>query len=534
MRQGLVRTLAAGRNVACIAALAVGVLAGGSATTGCAVSESDVHRWETTEGGPEKLYAIVIHDKYSWPLREEAALSLIRMRPRNGKRIGLEFAAVGYDTSAGKVPGALSVLGEEARRKIVNGIAPKLIEVMQQPPPPRAAEGAVVQADPSIPYKDAAFAMLSHEPPLASDEKTKADLTAALAQWVQTDFEARIDNTTQQFGVEQIMRFVGAPAVKSLPGIITESSTKVDRACSLMADIGDDDTKKRASDALVTLGKKIDSPEWTEKQKALVLEANQKAKVNASAQQVADQLKQYQEQELEKVFTNMKRIGGRPAVDYCLAYAHDKSKSEKMRTDALAALENRVDKNVAGDVNAIFDIVKDDTNSDKVRGVAMARLGELPKEMILPKLYSLFDKKWQVRLDAARMILKTITTKELPDFMHRLPATDKSKLALSEPITYGNVIMAMDPAGGPKPRAVLTGFLEAKELGAKLTAAGSYYGGKKGDAAALSALENDKTPVPKCAPEDQCGWNCDVNKETKAVTNVGEFVKWCIEPSLTP
>jgi hypothetical protein len=534
MRQGLVGTLAAGRGLFSVAAIslgALGVLAGG---TGCAVSETDVHRWETTEGGPEKLYAIVIHDKYSWPLREEAALSLIHMRPRNGKRIGLEYIAVGYDTSAAKVPGALSVLSDDARRKIVSGIAPKLIEVMQQPAPARAADGAVVQADPSIAYKDAAFAILSHEPPLVTDEKTKADLIAALAQWVQTDFEARIDNTAQQFGVEQIMRFIGAQAVKTLPSVITESSTKVDRACSLIADIGDDDTKKRASDALVTLGKKVDSQEWTDKQKVLVLEANKNSKINASAQQVSDQLKQYQEQELEKVFTNMKRVGGRPAVEYCLAYAHDKSKSEKMRTDALAALENRVDKNVASDVNAIFDIVRDDTNSDKVRGVALARLGELPKEMILPRLYSLFDKKWQVRLDAERMIVKTITTKELPDFLHRLPPTDKTKMSLSEAVTLGNVVMAMDPGGGPKPRAVLTPFLEAKELGAKLAATGSYYGVKKSDATGLAALEADKTPVPKCATEDQCGWSCDVNKETKTVTTVGEFVKWCVEPSLTP
>jgi hypothetical protein len=524
--------LAAARNALSIAAIAAGLLAGGA--TGCAVSETDVHRWETTEGGPEKLYAIVVHDKYSWPLREEAALSLIHMRPRNGKRIGLEYIAVGYDTSAAKVPGALSVLSDDARRKIVAGIAPKLIEQMQQPPPPRSTDGSVVQADPSIAYKDAAFAIISHEPPLANDEKTKSDLVAALAQWVQTDFEARIDNTAQQFGVEQIMRFIGAPAVKGLPSSISETSTKVDRACSLVADIGDDDTKKRASDALVTLGKKIDSQDWIDKQKVLVLEANKNAKVTASAQQVNDQLKQYQEQELEKVFTNMKRVGGRPAVEYCLAYAHDKTKSEKMRTDALAALENRIDKNSANDVNSIFDIIRDDTNSDKVRGVAMARLGELPKEMILPKLYSLFDKKWQVRLDAERMIVKTITTKELPDFMHRLPPTDKTKVSLSEAVSLGNVIMGMDAGSGPKPRAVLSQFTEAKELGAKLTAVGSYYGVKKSDAAALPALEADKTPVPKCAPEDQCGWSCDVNKETKTVTNVGEFVKWCVEPSLTP
>jgi len=269
-----------------------------------------------------------------------------------------------------------------------------------------------------------------------------------------------------------------------------------------------------------------------------VLDANKVQHITAKPEQVEAQLKLYQEQELEKVFTQLKRIGGRPAVDYCLGFAHDKSKSEKMRVDALAAIENRVDKNAPNDVNLIFDIVKDDTAPDKVRGVAMARLGELPKDMILPKLYSLFDKKWQVRADAERMILRMITTKDLPDFMRHLPQNEKTKIGLSEPLSTGAQILMMDPQGGPKPRAILNGFLESKDLGAKLTAVGSYYQGKKAEASVLAPLESDKSLVPKCDPADQCNWTCDVPKpgsketESKAVTTVGEFVKWCIEPSL--
>jgi hypothetical protein len=502
-------------------------------SSGCAVSESDVRRWETTESGPEKLYAIVTHDKYSWSLREDAALSLIHMRPRNGKRVGLEYLVLGYDTPQGKVQGALSVLTEDARKHIVDDIAPKLVDMMQQPPPPRPADNAPIPPDPSIPYKDAAFGLLSHEPPLASDEKAKADLTAALTQWVQTQFEARVDNSSQQFGVEQIMRFLGAPSVKALPATIGEASTKNDKACQLVADIGDDDTKKRASEALVVLAKLIDSPAWLDKQRALVNEANSKAHVTATPQQIADQLKQYQEQELEKVFINMKRVGGRPIVEFALAYAKDKSKSEKMRTDALAAIENRMDKNVPTDFQTVFDIIRDGQNPDSVRGVAMARIGELPKDMIVAKLYSLFeDKKWQVRLDAAKLVLRTITTKDVPDFMRHLPADAKTKMGLNEPLAYGAIIMAMDPKGGPKPRDVLNQFLTSTDLGAKLTAAGSYYSGKKAEASAVTSLEGDKTPLPKCDPADGCGWECQYNKEAKVPTTVGEFVRWCIEPSL--
>jgi hypothetical protein len=511
----------------------VALMAGlGGTVAGCAVSESDVRRWETTEGGPEKLYAIVTHDKYAWSLREDSALSLIHMRPRNGKRVGLEYLVLGYDTPLGKVPGALSVLTDEARKHIVDDISPKLVDMMQQPPPAKPTDGSAVLPDPSIPYKDAAFGMLSHEPPLVG-ETTKVNLTAALTQWVQTDFEARVDNSSQQFGVEQIMRFLGAPSVKTLPATITEASTKNDKACQLIADIGDDDTKKRAGEALVVLAKLFDSQNWLDKQRQLVTEANARAHLTPTPQQVSDQLKQYQEETLEKVFINMKRIGGRPVVDFCLAYAKDKGKSEKMRTDALAAIENRMDKSVPTDFQTVFDIIRDPANPDAVRGVAMSRLGELPKDMIVAKLYTLFDdKKWQVRLDAAKLILKVVSTKDLPEFLRHLPANEKTKMGLSEPITYAAIIDAMDPKGGPKPRDVLNQYLGSTDLGAKLTAAGQYYQAKKAEAGPVMGLQADTAKLPKCDTADACGWECAVNKELKVPTNVGEFVKWCIVPSL--
>jgi hypothetical protein len=519
-------------GVTCRRSLAVAALLSAVVGVGCAVSDSDVHRWETTENGPDKLYQVVTHDKYSWALREEAAMSLIHMRPRSGKRVGLEYLSLGFEGSGGKVQPALGVLSDEARRHIVDDIAPKLIDQIQQPPPPKVPDGQAQAPDNSIPYKDAAFGMLSHEPPLVSTDKTKQDLLAALTSWVQTDFDDRIDNTSQQFGVEQIMRFIGPSAVKQLPASINEASTKIDKSCQLVADIGDDETKTRAGQALVALAKSVDSPTWLDKQRSLVNESNAKAGVQATPQQVQAQLTGFQENRLENVFTNMKRVGGRPVVDYCLAFAADKTKSEKMRSDALAALENRMDKNFPNDVNTLFAIVGDDSAPDSVRGVALARAGELPKEVILPKLYALFTKKWQVRTDAAKLVLKTMTPKDVPSFMAHLPTDNHTKMALSEVVTYGVLISGMDPAGGPKPRDVLNGFLTSTSLGAKLTAAGSYYQGKKADAGPVIAIDGDKQPLPKCDPADKCGWECVVNKQSQTPTTVGEFVKFCIEPQL--
>ena len=247
---------------------------------------------------------------------------------------------------------------------------------------------------------------------------------------MQTDFEDRVDNSSQQFGVEQIMRFLGAPSVKTLPSVINlrldESRQGLPARSPTSATTTPSVARAKRSSRWA---KQIDSTD-VGRQAARARERGQREAEDhrRRPQQVTEQLKHYQEQELEKVFTNMKRVGGRPAVDYCLAFAHDKGKSEKMRTDALAALENRVDKNNPSDVNALFDILR--RRHQPRQGPRASRWldwASCRRTWSSPRLYTLFDKKWQVRLDAARLVFKTMTTKDVPDFMRHLPANDKTR-----------------------------------------------------------------------------------------------------------
>src|SRR5262245_44850198 len=78
--------IAAGALALCL--VAAGLSLG---TAGCRVNEDDIHRWESTAHGPDKLRAVLLHEKYEIPLRVEAALSLIRMKPRQGQRIGVKM-----------------------------------------------------------------------------------------------------------------------------------------------------------------------------------------------------------------------------------------------------------------------------------------------------------------------------------------------------------------------------------------------------------------------------------------------------------
>ena len=76
-------------------------------------------------------------------------------------------------------------------------------------------------------------------------------------------------------------------------------------------------------------------------------------------------------------------------------------------------------------------------------------------------------------------------------------------------------------------------------MGPRLSALGAFYGGSKADVGVVAAHENDSMPVPKCEKEDDCGWTCDVPKpgsadnDTKTIVTVGDFVKYCVEPSMT-
>jgi hypothetical protein len=526
------------------AAVVVGVALGGLplTTAGCSVAESDVRRWETTQRGPYKLVAVVTHDKYDLDLRTEAALSLVRMPPRGGVRKGISFLIDRYTDEDGDTrEGALAQLPEESRREIVDRMAPELVAQLQAPPPPRTEDGRL-PPDPTIPYKDATFALLTHEPRLVSNEATRQNLRQALVQWVQKGFEDRIENGAQQYPMEQMMRHLGPETVTMLPGIVNENTARLDRVTALVADIGDPPTKLAMSKALVSLAERYHTKEWLDAQTAVVKDHNAKSNVQADETQVAAQVDKMQERRLtEEVFPSMKRVGERPAIDYLFTFGADAQKPPERRKLALAALEGHVDKGNPKDLDRLFAIAKSNDTPDAARDVAFARLGELPKEQIVPKLYTLFDNsQWKVRWVAASLVLKTMSPKQVDEFMRHLPKSPATKMGMTEPLSYGGLIRAMEPPPGePTPREVITPHLSSKDFGPKMTALGFFWEGQKADQRMVKPHADDKTPLPKCDPEEECSWSCDVPKpgspdevEPRELTTVGEFVTLCLLPSM--
>jgi hypothetical protein len=545
--------------------LVMGALAASmsAAVAGCAVSEDDLTRWQTTEHGPQKLYAVVTHSKFSWQLRADAAMSLVVMKPRDGNRVGLRYLVDGIDDpDEGTMPGALTILQDDARKRIVGDMTDKLVEGMKLAIPAPRADGCY-ELDPSIPYKDAAFAMLTHDPPLVSEDANKQKLNDALLNWVRSGFEQRIDNSAQEYPTDKVMSYLGPSSVETLPALVTETSEKVARIAGLVQSLGSDDTKLKMSQALVDLAKVYEGSDWIGRATQKVKDVNAARNTPASDDQIKAQVRETQKNKFldpqNGVFVTMHLIGGRPIVDYCVDFAlNRKSLDLEMRKGALAAVEGQMfkgdpkDPSVKAqnqkDADRLFAMVADESNADDLRGLALKRLQEAPGDMmksyVVPKLYSLFTgKKWQTRRAAATLVLMQMTTSDIKEFVSHLPTTPDQRMSMTEAIQYGSAMSVLDAKGGPKPHDVLSAYLGVKDIGPKLVAIGSYFQGTNADKSALAGAKGDNAPVPKCDTKDQCGWQdtgCMVPKEggkpgetdKKLIGSVGDFVTYCILPSM--
>jgi hypothetical protein len=509
-------------------ALALCLAAAAASVAGCRVSDDDVHRWESTARGPEKLTAVLLHDKYELPLRVEAALSLVRMKPRQGRRVGI-----------GMMVDTLAEVAPDMRAAIVASLVPAIIEHLKVPPPVAQA-GQPSPPDGSFPFKDAAYAMLTLErTQIIADEKLRQDLKAALIDWAMADFEHRLDNRTQAYGMEQLLKSIGPSSVAGLPKLMTRDTRRLDQMASLVAEIGEPATKDAASAALVDIARYVASGDWIKIKKPEVQAANAASKLEPNETQLAAQLTQYQDEELFRVFGAMKKVGGRPTVEWLLAFAADKNQSEKRRQGALAALEGKLDKTRPDDASKVLAMATADA-PDVVLDQAFRRASELPRELVIEKLYDLFKTdKWKIRRAAGATVLRMSTAKHIEEFLGKLPKGAAKGFAMPEALSYGALIGELKEGN---PREEVGKFLTAGSPAARATALSYWFSyGTAADLPVVQPLSGDRVDVPVCETDPDCKWSCEVAKEgaadpkereVKDIKTIGEFVRFCVEPAM--
>jgi len=500
--------------------------------TGCRVNQDDLHRWENTQRGPEKLQAVLLHDKYELPLRIEAALSLIRMKPRSGRFVGIDILAE-----------TLAAVPNEERDKILDGVVPVMIGELKKDPP-AAQAGQPAPPDPSFAYKDAAYLLFTYEKQvLVTDAKARDKLREALIEWAVKDFDRRLENRQQKYGMEQLLRFLGQDGVKQLPEKITRESRNQEKIANLIDELGTPETKEAASAKFVEIAKWIMSQEWLDMTKPRLEEANKTSKKYPDAAQFKAQLESYQDEELQRVLGSLKKIGGRAAVEFLLTLAADKSMKEDRRVWALSALELRLDPKNAKDIERIFAIAMDSdpkTATPKVLDMAFLRIGELERDVVIAKLYEAFKTdKWKVRRAAGSLILRMSEMKHLEEFMSKLPEKDAKGFASNEAANYGDQFI--DLKNGDIRKELDKYLAPEKPIAQRTTALGFYLTqGTPDDLKKLEPFKADKAALPSCeGAEEGCKWECyvakdekkpDDNKELKEVKTFGEYVSFCAEP----
>ncbi len=505
---------------------------------GCRIDESYVHKKEGTLRGPEKLKAIILASKYDTGLRVEAAMSLIRMKPRGGRAVGIEACADPTDEKCYSLVDALAAIAPEERAPILAALIPAIIAELKKPPP-AAQAGQAAPPDPSLAFKDASYAILTYDKQvLLTDEALKTNLRTALIDWAMADFERRLESRTQTYGMEQLLRHLGADSVVGLPKLINRDSRNLDKIASLIADLGNDQTKEAASVALVDIAKYVVSDEWVKVKTPQLEEANKRSKLEPTPDQFKAQLEQYQDEELMRAMGTLKRVGGRATVDFCLDFALDGKNKKERRAAALAAVELRLDPKNEADMKRIFDIALSDSPPE-VLDLAFRRIGEMPRDKVVDRLYAAFKTdKWKVRRAAGTIVLKMSTVKHLGEFMAKLPDKDTKGFAMPEAITYGSWMGDLKEG---KPADELKKFLTEGSPASRTTALSFFLvNGTPDDLSALTPLETDSMPVPVCETDAECKFACYVpkdpakpdDKELKDVKTIGEYVKLCVIPGI--
>ncbi len=533
---------------------------------GCRVNVDDLKRWQTTENGPTKLVAVLAHDKYDKELRVEAAWSLVEMKKRGGQYAGLKLLI-----------DQLPNLAAKDRRDVMEGLWKKLRPKVEAGL--SSVDGKF--ADPTVVYKDATFALFSAaredrpgQQKLDVDAKILDEMAAALTDWAAgkegddvnvrlQQLETRLDNTAQQYGVEQILRSVGVIGTKRIPALLTAKlaikSVRLDVIVRVVTEVkgaGSDEARAELSNNFAKLlsdtingayadSVRAETDEALAKNpdgKKIVAEKNNPEKDPLKNPYVAYFLK-VRDERLQQLFTLAKQVGGKGVATTLMGLAMNAELNKENRAFALAALEGNFDTKTDEAMKSFLALAKSNA-PDEVKHVALVRLAAYPPEQAVQGYYTLFgEQNWKIRYDAGMQILGVMqkigdkSKTNVKEFIGKLPDKPEEKMGLGEGSDYARAMSALPKEMNAK-QIVLSG-LESKSMGAQLVALGWYLGlGTKEDLPAVEKYAASKDPLPKCKDVDDCKWDvgCPVPKkdkpeefETKPLSTVGDYVNYCVK-----
>lgn len=477
----------------------VTVALAGLAMAGCKVTTEDIDYWTGTRKGPGKIVAVLQSDKYEDELRIYAALALVRMEPRPATP---EIEPVDGVT---ELQAALRRIPEEPRTRIVDGMAPRLMEMMRGEDAPQAEgpEGAVPPRQ--IRAKDAAFLVL----PYAS-ANVRQQLTDAVVDWFVVDFNGR--NLAGSYSAEQVVRQLGAPAASRLVNALNARLPQqaLVKLAELIASLGNDETKERAAERLVAIEREMEGEDFMNWLKERLRE---QLRERSGADAEVDENRVTAAAALNR--ENFITLGAIPAMkelneqrviqDRLLAIAQMSSAEgvaeealTERRTKALQAMEGGVRQD---QVSALLDLALEPQNPIGVRDYAFDRIADSRSTAALPRLWPVFtgaeDGDWRIRWRVGSLILSLGGADVVQQFFTSL---DDGRYAREELYGYGERLSQIRPP----PTELVNAQLRSDDWYDQAIAL--YFWEKRateGDISRITALEGSDTATEGEHWEDQ-------------------------------
>jgi hypothetical protein len=278
------------------------------AALGCRPDEASVRKWRDEQRAAD-LAGVVVGSADD-ALRASAAMALVGMDPVRGRVVGPGVL----------VELALPQLSVDSRQRLLAKLVPLMIAELRRDPP-RADRGKPTPADPSMPTKDAAYMMLAYEhwgsgnPALIADSALRQQLEQALIEWAMADFERRLDDGSQAYGMEPLLRIIGPRSVAGIPKLMDRDAKRLTTMAELVGRIGDDATREQAGQRLVEASQYVASEEWRAKNKPELEEANRRAGLAPAGAQLDAQLAAFQEETLARLSAALRQVRGKTTVD---------------------------------------------------------------------------------------------------------------------------------------------------------------------------------------------------------------------------
>jgi len=374
-----------------------------TASAGCKVTETDIDTWRGTRKGPGKMVAVVQADKYSLDLRTYAALALITMERQDVDGVV-------------EMQHAMQKVEPETRTQLVEGLANRLIELIQKPADPPTADGSPSPSQ--VRAKDAAFLLADSAAPA-----TREKLTQAVVSWYAADFNGR--SLAGNFSAEQVVRGLGSSAAAKLVDTLNAQlpQAALIKLSELIGQLGDPPTRHKAAVRLVQIEQEMESQSFIDWLSAEVTRQMKQAGQTPDPARVAKAV----DVNRDNFITNgavpaMRLLADQPEVSARLleiAALKDPKLTER-RTHALQALEGKLGPDQLDEVLAL---ALDNTNPASVRDYAFDRVGDTRNPRALSSLWPLLRNEDQrLRWRAGELILAIGGPAVLGEFFNKLPA----------------------------------------------------------------------------------------------------------------